>query len=104
RHFGSQLLNSSRIGYNMRRVYDPVSGSDVTSTVQAFLQSGGAPVTAFLYSFQCMNFWDYNPYGSYASFCYTDFETPLFLNYAQIGPGVSTPLGTWHNGSFYATG
>lgn len=78
----------------MRKIYDPTSGADVTATVQSYLQAGNAPVTCYLYSFRCMNFWDYNPYGHYATFCYTDFEAPLFVTYAQTGPGPAGFLTT----------
>jgi hypothetical protein len=76
----------------VRKIYSPTNGSDVTSTVQSYLQEGGAPVTAFLYSFQCQDFWGYNPYGVYAAFCYTDFEANLGITYAQMGPVGSTAL------------
>lgn len=77
----------------------------MTTTVQAFLQEGGVPVTAFLYTLQFQNFITYNPYGSYGSFCFTDFESPLFLNYAQMSARtVASQIGCWGNGSFIASG
>lgn len=76
----------------MRKIYDPTSGNDVTTTVQSFLQAGGVPVTCFLYSFQCMDFWSANPYGKYATFCYTDFESNLFVSYLQQYANGSTPI------------
>lgn len=88
----------------MRHVYDPNTGADVTTTVQAYLQAGEAPVTCFLYSFQCEDFWGYNPYGTYANFAYTDFEANLYLKYAQLGPVGSTPLTTWFQGNAYNSG
>lgn len=88
----------------MRRIYDPNTGSDVTGTVQSFFQSGHAPVTAFLYSFQCQDFWGYNPYGTYANFAYTDFESTLYLKYAQLGAGAASALGTYYGGTLYTTG
>jgi hypothetical protein len=42
-----------------------------------------------------MNFWDNNPYGNYATFCFTDAEAPLFLNYAQLTPNGASQLGCW---------
>jgi len=79
----------------MRRIYDPQNGSDVTATVQSFLQSGTKLVSSYLYSFSCVNFWDSNPYGNYASFCFTDAEAPLFLKYAQLTPNGASQLGCW---------
>ena len=76
----------------MRHIYDPTTGSDVTATVKTYLQSGQKLVTGFLYSFSCVDFWDYNPYGAYAAFCYTDFEAPLAATYAQMGAGSAVSM------------
>ena len=79
----------------MRAIFDPTTGADVSSTVRSFLQSGGKLVSSYLYSFMCFNWWDDNPFGNYASFCFTDAEVPLFLKYAQLTPNGASQLGCW---------
>ena len=46
----------------MRQIYDPISGANVTSTVQAILAAQRSLVTAHTYRWQFMNFVNYNPY------------------------------------------
>jgi hypothetical protein len=87
----------------MRKIYD-VNGTDVTSTVLASLQAGNSFVFAKLFRFLVMNFWDYNPYGQYENFTFTDAGFPIFINqYQAFASGVSQ-LGTWTGGAMNADG
>ncbi len=78
----------------MRHIYDPISGADVTSTVQATLAAGRKLVTAYLYRWEFMNFVDYNPFGHYCSFSFTDATWPIFVQFCQLGPGGAQQIGT----------
>lgn len=82
----------------MRKIYSP-TGSDVTSTVQSYLLANRKLVTAYLYSWQFMIFWNYNPYGNWGMYCFTDAAFPIFLNRLQLtaAPGTSA-VGTYWNG------
>ena len=93
----------------MRRVFDPNSGADVTSTVQGYLTSGRTFVMANLFRIQLMDFVANNPNGNYASLCYTDADFPIFVNKAQRGwlPGYQPnveQLGTYTGGNLNANG
>lgn len=82
----------------MRKIYDPFTGADVTSSVQSALQSGTSFWTCQLYSFECFDFIHYNPYGNYMEFAYTDADINLWLKYAQRGATGASQLGTYGGG------
>jgi len=88
----------------MRKIYDPITGSDVTSTVQTTLQSGRTLVTAYLYRTTFQIFWNYNPYGSFGSYTFTDADFPIFVNWMQIDNGAAKQIGHWLHDNLIPTG
>lgn len=79
----------------MRKIYDAASGADNTSTAVAALKAGRKLVTAYLYRWEFMDFVDYNPYGRFCSFTFTDAAWPIFVQYYQIGAGGAQQIGTF---------
>lgn len=90
----------------MRSIYDPITGGDVTSTVHSLLRNSKTFVTFTLFRFQCMIFWDYNPYGNLGDFVFTDAPFPIFVQKYQVGANASsvTDLGYYHNGTLTPAG
>jgi len=83
----------------MRHVFDPILGSDVSTTVQAALQAGQELVTAFLYSWRFGLFWDYNPYNSYCTYTFTDAAFPIYVNKMQQSAVGAVQIGPYSHGS-----
>jgi hypothetical protein len=88
----------------MRKIYNPLTGADVTSTVQGILQSGATLVTVYTYRILFSIFWNYNPYGAWGSYTFTDASFPIFVNYQQIDAGAAKQIGHWLHGSLIGTG
>lgn len=86
----------------MRTIYDPTSGADVTATVQTALRSSRNLFTRWLFRFQSVIFWGYNPYLDDATFSFSN-DFPIFVNMAQVGAAGSFQLGTWKNSGSHFT-
>lgn len=78
----------------MRVVYDP-NGTDVTSTVQAFLKANRTLYVFNLYRFETVNFWHYNPSGDLCDFTFTDAPFPIHVNKYQAFGSGAVQLGTF---------
>lgn len=87
----------------MRKIYDPTSGSDVTTAVQASISSTRSLFTRWLFRFQSVDFWGYNPYLDNATFSFSN-DFPIFVNKAQIGATGATQLGRYSQGSLVVAG
>lgn len=87
----------------MRRIFDPTSGTDVTSTVQAALQANRTLYTAYLYRFVIMDCWTYNPSGTYTNFCYTSGDFPIAVSYYQIDASATAKEIGKYSGESIAT-
>jgi hypothetical protein len=88
----------------MRKIYNPLTGSDVTASVQSTLQNGQPLVAAYLYRIFFSIFWNYNPYGAWGSYTFTDAAFPIFVNYQQIDAGAAQAIGHYLHGSLQGTG
>lgn len=88
----------------MRKIYDPNTGADVTSSAQATWIASRTRVAVNLFRLQTFDFWDYNPYGDYGEFLFTDADFPVFVNKYQAGPSNVAQLGVWFHGGLQATG
>lgn len=87
----------------MRQIYNPLTGANVTSTVQADLQAGRTFVTAYLYRWEFMGMFNYNPYGNFSSYCFTDAAFPVFMKYCALDAGAAQEIGfTDRAGGFLA--
>lgn len=79
----------------IRTIFDPTNGNNVTSTVQALLQAGRTLVTSYLYRWEFMNMFSYNPYSNQSSYVFTDATFPIFVEYYQLGPGAAQQIGIY---------
>lgn len=77
----------------MRKIYDPITGADVTTAVQATLAAGRSLVTQYIFRWEFMDLIAYNPYGNWSSFCFTDAAWPIYIESCQLGPGVAQQIG-----------
>lgn len=82
----------------MRVVYD-TNGTDITSTVQAFLKANRTLYVYNLYRFETVNFWEYNPDGDIVDFAFTDAPFRIHINKYQAFGNGAAQLGTYSGGS-----
>lgn len=87
----------------MRKIYDPFTGADVTTSVQSTLASGRTFFTRFLFRFQVLGFWFNNATNNFVDFCFTT-DFPIFVNKYQILATGSGQLGPYSGGILQTTG
>ncbi len=66
----------------MRTIYN-TNGTDVTSTVKAYLLANRTLLVRELWWFQFVNSFSYNPYGYLLNYYYANAEWPIAVNWAQ---------------------
>jgi hypothetical protein len=82
-----------------RIIYDPVAGSDVSTTAQGVLLA--RPSTLLLcnlYSFANRVFWAHDPTGNVAVWSFTDADFPISVNYLQLFASGSVQLSGLNSG------
>lgn len=87
----------------MRVIYNPTSGADVTSSVQASMLASRSFFIRYLFRFQCLGFWFTNATNNFVDFCYTT-DFPIHVDKYQIVATGSGQLGSYSGGVLQTDG